>query len=850
VQAGTSHTIGVLVQGHNALSGALVKAESSLAAFRKTAEATALSINNKLSPADINTGAIDKASNKLSGMGTSAMIAGGVIAAGLGVGVAAATKFNTAMAEVSTLVDTSTVDMNAMSSQVQSLSKEFGVMPVDTAKAMYTTLSAGFTDAKDAAVLLEGAMKLSRGGLAELGGSIDGLTSIMNSYGIKAQGVGQVSDYMFVAMKQGKTTIGELSANLGKVTPLAASAGVGLDELLAATSALTLGGLNTAEAVTSLRGTLNAVIKPSSEALKVAKDLGIQFDTAAIQSMGLANWLTSVKEKTGGDQAVMAKLFGSVEALSGVLALTGNQAGSFNAILAQMGTSAGATDEAFQKVNSSASAAFDRAKANATVLLETMGNALLPIITGLADSFTWLADRISAFAEAHPFLSKLVVVLGAVSAAVAIIGGAALVMGGKVMAAMSMVNVSTGGVLLAVGALVTGITALVMYFSSGSEDMADSTGILATAWEYLKVAWYAVATPIAYGVGYLVGMLTKAWRTIAAYTQEIWPLLKQVILGAWDGVMLVLGPGIAVFKAMFQTAWEAIKIVTFAVWDAIKLTVVTIWNGIYESILLVWNLISGLFKAALQALTGDWSGAWETIKSTFGAVWENLKNLFTGWMSWLTGLTDIFLDAGKALVNALWEGIKAAWGGLVSGVSDLLTGLRDLLPFSDAKAGPLSQLTASGSAFVTTFSEGITSAARVPIEALSGLLEGLRELLPFSDARKGPLSNLTASGAAVLPTFASGIERGAAAPARAVSDALAGVSLEAPRIPPLEVLHQGATSMSPPPRETVRSAGPSVVFQRGAFAITVNGASGLDDLETRLTDIFARAALRLGVSDA
>jgi len=40
----------VLVQGHNALSGALVKAESSLTAFRKTAEATALSINRKLSP--------------------------------------------------------------------------------------------------------------------------------------------------------------------------------------------------------------------------------------------------------------------------------------------------------------------------------------------------------------------------------------------------------------------------------------------------------------------------------------------------------------------------------------------------------------------------------------------------------------------------------------------------------------------------------------------------------------------------------------------------------------------------------------------------------------------------------
>ena len=39
-----------------------------------------------------------------------------------------------------------------------------------------------------------------------------------------------------------------------------------------------------------------------------------------------------------------------------------------------------------------------------------------------------------------------------------------------------------------------------------------------------------------------------------------------------------------------------------------------------------------------------------------------------------------------------------------------------------------------------------------------------------------------------------------------------------------------------------------VVFERGAFQITVSGATGLDELEERLTEIFSRSALRLGVS--
>jgi hypothetical protein len=60
-----------------------------------------------------------------------------------------------------------------------------------------------------------------------------------------------------------------------------------------------------------------------------------------------------------------------------------------------------------------------------------------------------------------------------------------------------------------------------------------------------------------------------------------------------------------------------------------------------------------------------------------------MKSTLTGWMGWLTNLGDVFLEAGKGLIDALWEGIKAAWSGLVDNVSGLMGDLRDLLPFSD-----------------------------------------------------------------------------------------------------------------------------------------------------------------------
>ena len=796
---GMSHTIGVLVKGHNALTASLTTAEHSLTSFRKTAEATALSVNSTLIPADIDMGAVDKAAGKLTGLGTKAMVTGGLIAGGLGLAVHSATTFNTAMAEVSTLVDTSTTDMDALTRQVRSLSMEYGQMPVDTAKAMYTTISAGFGDAKDATVMLSGAMKLARGGITSTDSAIDGLTSIMNSYGMVASEVTSVSDMMFVAMKAGKTTIGELSASMGKVTPLASAAGVGLDQLLAGTSALTLGGLQTAEAVTSLRGILAAVIKPTSDAVKTAEDLGINFSTAAIKSMGLQKWLAHVADKAGGSQEILSSLFGRVEALSGVLALTGNQAGSFASILEQMGESAGATDEAFRKVNASASAAFDRAKANAAVLMETIGNALLPVVAGLADSFAWLSGKISTFAQAHPFLTKTVVILAAVTAGVLLLGGASLIMGAQVMTAMAMVNISTGGVLLAIGALITGITALVMWWTSGADDMGESSGFLAKAWSGLKTIFYAVATPIAYGAGFLAGVITTAWMNIAGYTRDVWPMISTVIGGAWTAITGLLFPQIAILKGLFAFSWGAIKVLTAAAWSYIKLTITTVWTAVYNSIALVWNLISGAFKVGLQVLTGDWSGAWVTMQSTFAKVWENIKGIFGAWMGWFVGLRDIFMDAGAGLIDAFWNGIQTSW--------------------SSMKAG-----------FI-------------------GLLEGLRQFLPFSDAREGPLSQLTKSGRSLLPTFARGIEQGGDKPLEAVSHSLSHIRLDAPHIPPLNYEPSGGTYPGSVDNAT-HGASPSVIFQQGAFQITVSGHDAIDDLEERLTEIFGRLSLQLGVSHA
>ena len=65
-----------------------------------------------------------------------------------------------------------------------------------------------------------------------------------------------------------------------------------------------------------IRQVIAGVIKPTSEAATKAKELGIEFNTAAIKQKGFAGFLEEVIDKTGGSEVEISKLFGSVEALT------------------------------------------------------------------------------------------------------------------------------------------------------------------------------------------------------------------------------------------------------------------------------------------------------------------------------------------------------------------------------------------------------------------------------------------------------------------------------------------------------------------------------------------------------
>ncbi|MEJ2630920.1 MAG: phage tail tape measure protein [Acidihalobacter sp.] len=315
---------------------------------------------------------------------STAVLAG--IAYGLGRAGDESLKFGRSMAEVSTLLD-DTSGMAQLTQRVRALTREYGSDVNVNAKALYDIISAGATDSADAMTELDVANQLAIGGVTDVSTAADGLTSVLNAYNLSAKDAVAVSDAFFTAVRQGKTTVPELSASIGQLAPLASTAGVSLDEMLSAVAALTASGLKTPVAITGLRSAISNIIKPQTQAAKLAQQLGLEFDAEALKARGLAGFLADVRRATGGNVEQMGQLFGSVEGLNAVLALTGPGAQKFGETLRAMGEKAGATDAAVAKMMDAPAQRVARFKAALQNVQLTLGDtvtAFTPLLESVA----------------------------------------------------------------------------------------------------------------------------------------------------------------------------------------------------------------------------------------------------------------------------------------------------------------------------------------------------------------------------------------------------------------------------------------------------------------------------------
>ena len=321
----------------------------------------------------------------------------GVVGAGLGIAIGkkavdAAVSFEKAMANVSTIVDTNVESMENMKKEILDMSTRAPVAIDELTSALYDVRSAGIA-ADGAMATLEASAKLATAGLGTTKEAANILTSAINSFGLNAKKSEEHADVFFKAVKSGKTTVAGLSQGFGQIAPMANAMGVQFEELMAITSAMTTSGMKASIAYSQIRAALSNLAKPTKEMKELMEKLNIENMQSEIRNNGLQATLIKLAEATDGNNEMLAKAFGSVEALNAVMMLLSGTGEMATEIFDDMTTGENELDSAFKKVSESTEKQFQLMKNDLNVVMIELGNRIIPLVIKAVEGLTWVFDE-------------------------------------------------------------------------------------------------------------------------------------------------------------------------------------------------------------------------------------------------------------------------------------------------------------------------------------------------------------------------------------------------------------------------------------------------------------------------
>lgn len=296
--------------------------------------------------------------------------------------------YETAIAKVGTIADTSKVSIGELKGQITDLSGTMGIAAGDLAEATYQAISAG-QDTGDAVAFAGQAAKLAAAGFTSSSSAVDILTTALNAYGLEADQAGHVSDVLLTTQNLGKTSVDELSASMGRVIPLAAAYKVNVENLSSGLAIMTANGIATAEATTYTKSMLNELGDTGSTVGKILqKETGQGFAELMDSGQSLGDVLQVLYDSVGGDATQFAALWSSVEAGTGALSLANSGAEKFNDVLGQMVNSSGATETAYTTMTDTMAHRMESLKTNA----QNLGIALFDSVSGKLGAAVSLAS--------------------------------------------------------------------------------------------------------------------------------------------------------------------------------------------------------------------------------------------------------------------------------------------------------------------------------------------------------------------------------------------------------------------------------------------------------------------------
>jgi len=323
---------------------------------------------------------------------------------------------------------------------------------------------------------------------------------------------------------------------------------------------------------------------------------------------------------------------------------------------------------------------------------------------------------------------------------------------GAVITAVTWLWTTFGPVIMAIGSLLwavwSGVISVV--FSLFQLAFAVVGAVLQVFWAVVQAVFAAVAAVI---MAVWSGVISPILSAIGALFTWLWENAIQPALsaiGAFFGWLWssVISPVISAVAAALSWLWGVIKVIFNAVVSFIKSAIsniVAAANGVTGFV----NSIKEHFQNAVNGIKEKINAAVDFVKGLPGKITSAVGNLGT-----------LLYNAGKNVINGLIDGISSRISALKAKVSSAASTIRNALPFSPAKEGPLSgkgDPTIAGGKIVSMLADGMET--KVPsLRAAAWGLADSAVTAPAGGLAGGlaPIASNLSSGAATYVIFQPG----------------------------------------------------------------------------------------------
>jgi TP901 family phage tail tape measure protein len=224
------------------------------------------------------------------------------------------------------------------------------------------------------------------------------------------------------------------------------------------------------------------------------------------------------------------------------------------------------------------------------------------------------------------------------------------------------------------------------------------SGMISVVFELLKLAFFAV-----------MGVLALFWANV----KFIFGALAAVVMAAWSTVLL---PILTAIGSLFTWLWGVISPVV----TAIGALFTWLWGATQSAFTAISSIVKGeIAKVALAAagvalfvnnLSGYFQSAVSAVREKISAVTGIVRALPGQIVDAIGGLGSLLYGAGQNVINGLIDGIGSRIGALRDRIASAAATIRNALPFSPAKEGPLSgqgDPTIAGGKIVSMIASGI-----------------------------------------------------------------------------------------------------------------------------------------------